>query len=56
MNIIIPLGGLGTRFKKDYNVPKPLIYVFNKNIISYVIDKIMTHNNKIINVLIYVHF
>ena len=38
MNIIIPLGGTGTRFKNNYSVPKPLIHVFNKNILSYVID------------------
>jgi len=41
MNIIIPLGGKGERFvKKGYNSPKPLIKIFDKSIINYVIDNL----------------
>lgn len=41
MNIIIPLGGKGERFKNNgYNEPKPLITIFEKNMIEYVIDNI----------------
>ena len=41
MNIIIPLGGLGERFKKDgYTQPKPLINIFGKPMIFYVIDNL----------------
>lgn len=41
MNIIIPLGGKGDRFKKNgYDVPKPLIKVFEKTMIEYVLDNL----------------
>lgn len=41
MNIIIPLGGKGERFKKNgYTTPKPLIKVFDKYMIEYVIDNL----------------
>ncbi len=41
MNIIIPLGGLGKRFKEDgYNKPKPLINIFGKEMIFYLIDSL----------------
>jgi beta-phosphoglucomutase-like phosphatase (HAD superfamily)/GTP:adenosylcobinamide-phosphate guanylyltransferase len=44
MNIIIPLGGSGERFKKNgYKSPKPLIKVFDKCIIEYVIDNLDIH-------------
>ena len=34
MNIIIPLGGKGERFKNEgYKLPKPLIKIFDKEII-----------------------
>lgn len=46
MNIIIPLGGKGERFYKDgYIVPKPLIKVFNKEIIFHLLDNLQLHNN-----------
>lgn len=46
MNIIIPLGGLGDLFKKDgYTTPKPLINIFGKPMISYVIDSIYLKEN-----------
>jgi dTDP-glucose pyrophosphorylase len=41
MNILIPLGGLGERFKKEgYNDPKPLIKVLNKEILFHVLDNL----------------
>jgi HAD superfamily hydrolase (TIGR01509 family) len=41
MNIIIPIGGIGKRFKEGgYNVPKPLIEVFYKSILEHVIDSL----------------
>jgi HAD superfamily hydrolase (TIGR01509 family) len=41
MNIIIPLGGKGERFSKNgYNQPKPLIPIFEKCMIEYVIDNL----------------
>ena len=38
MNIIIPIGGKGDRFKSRYNVPKPCIPVFEKPMLSHVLD------------------
>jgi dTDP-glucose pyrophosphorylase len=44
MNIIIPLGGKGERFKKEgYILPKPLIKVLEKEILFYVIDNLDIH-------------
>ena len=41
MNIIIPLGGKGDRFRSvGYTNPKPLIKVFNKPMILYVLDNL----------------
>jgi len=41
MNIIIPLGGKGERFSKNgYNQPKPLIPIFDKCMIEYVLDNL----------------
>ena len=41
MNIIIPLGGKGERFKKDgFILPKPLIKVVEKEILFYVINNL----------------
>jgi HAD superfamily hydrolase (TIGR01509 family) len=41
MNIIIPLGGRGERFSKEgYLDPKPLIQIFEKKMIEYVIDNL----------------
>jgi len=41
MNIIIPLGGKGERFSKNgYKEPKPLVKIFDKNMIEYVLDNI----------------
>jgi len=41
MNIIIPLGGKGERFKNNgYNLSKPLIKIFDKEMIFYVLDNL----------------
>ena len=46
MNIIIPLGGKGERFKKEgYISPKPLIKVLDKEIIFYVLDNLNLESN-----------
>ena len=48
MNIIIPLGGKGERFAKNgYLQPKPLIPIFEKCMIEYVLDNlnILDNNN-----------
>jgi HAD superfamily hydrolase (TIGR01509 family) len=44
MNIIIPLCGKGERFLNKYSKPKPLIKVFDKEIIFYIIDNIININ------------
>jgi capsule biosynthesis phosphatase len=49
MIILIPLGGLGTRFSKlGYNLPKPLINVMSKPIISWLIDGLNITKNDLI--------
>ena len=41
MNIILPIGGKGERFiKENYIYPKPLISIFDKCMIEYVIDNL----------------
>lgn len=46
MNIVIPLGGKGERFKnEDYNLPKVLTPVFGKKIISWVIESFKLNND-----------
>jgi len=46
MNIIIPLGGKGERFSKSgYVSPKPLIKIFEKCMIKYVIDNLNISSN-----------
>lgn len=45
MIILIPLGGLGTRFKKlGYKLPKPLINVMGKPIIFWLLDNLNLNN------------
>ena len=45
MNIIIPLGGKGERFLKNgFLEPKPLIKIFEKCMIEYVLDNLKTSN------------
>jgi capsule biosynthesis phosphatase len=46
MNIIVPIGGLGTRFKESgYTTPKPLIKALGKEIIRWVIDSLPENAN-----------
>ncbi len=46
MNIIIPLGGLGKRFSEfGYRLPKPLIRLFFKPIIFWLLDNLSITNN-----------
>ena len=46
MNIIIPLGGLGKRFSDfGYKLPKPLIKLFFKPIIFWLLDNLKVTNN-----------
>ncbi len=46
MNIIIPIGGKGERFKnKGYIKPKPLIDIFEKPMIFYVLDNLNIRKN-----------
>ena len=41
MKLIIPLGGLGTRYKKfNYNLPKPLINAAGKPILNWLLDNL----------------
>ena len=54
MNIIIPLGGKGERFKNDgYNLPKPLIKVYETEMIFYVLDNLNIQNNDKIFIIYY---
>uniref|UniRef100_A0A6C0ARX2 CHK kinase-like domain-containing protein n=1 Tax=viral metagenome TaxID=1070528 RepID=A0A6C0ARX2_9ZZZZ len=49
MNIIIPLGGKGERFSKNgYKQPKPLIPIFEKCMIEYVLDNLHLNENDVI--------
>ena len=55
MNIIIPLGGKGERFQKEgYLEPKPLIKVFDKEMIFHVLDNL--NIKRIDNVYIIYHY
>jgi HAD superfamily hydrolase (TIGR01509 family) len=46
MNIIIPLGGKGERFSKNkYTKPKPLVKIFEKCMIEYVLDNLKVSDN-----------
>lgn len=53
MNIIIPLCGKGERFSKHYDEPKPLIRIFEKELLFYTLDNItMNKTNKNIYIII----
>ena len=46
MNIIIPLGGKGERFSKNgFIKPKPLINIFDKCMIDYLLENLKISNN-----------
>jgi beta-phosphoglucomutase-like phosphatase (HAD superfamily) len=52
MNIIIPIGGKGERFKnKGYIKQKPLIDIFEKNMIFYVLDNLNIYENDTIYII-----
>ncbi len=52
MNIIIPIGGKGERFKnKGYTKPKPLIDIFEKPMIFYVLDNLNINENDTIYII-----
>tara|TARA_B110000305_G_scaffold108444_1_gene122042 strand:- start:3594 stop:5984 length:2391 start_codon:yes stop_codon:yes gene_type:complete len=52
MNIIIPIGGKGERFKnKGYINPKPLIDIFEKPMIFYVLDSLNINENDTIYII-----
>lgn len=51
-NIIILLGGLGSRFEKNnYKRPKPLVNINGKPMINYLLDKLTLYNDNIFIVL-----
>jgi beta-phosphoglucomutase-like phosphatase (HAD superfamily) len=54
MNIIIPLGGKGERFKNNgYLMPKPLIKIFDKEMIFYVLDNLDIKNSDKLFIIYY---
>lgn len=54
LNIIIPIGGTGEKFKLDgYTQPKPLIHVFGEPMIFYLIDSL--YLNPTDNIIIIYH-
>jgi len=57
MNIIIPIGGIGQRFKDEgYDIPKPLINVLGKSMIYKVIDNLnIDYNNDKIHIVYHNH-
>ena len=56
MNIVIPIGGIGQRFKDEgYDMPKPLISVLGKPMIYKVIDNLKLDNNDKIHIVYHNH-
>jgi dTDP-glucose pyrophosphorylase len=54
LNIIIPIGGSGEKFKLDgYTQPKPLIHVFGEPMIFYLIDNLFLEKDD--NIIIIYH-
>ena len=54
MNIIIPIGGKGERFKKNgYSQPKHLIDIFGKPMILYVLDNLSITSDDIVFIITY---
>lgn len=52
MNIIIPLGGLGERFKNEgYHFPKPLVKVLGTNMINYLINNLKLSNDDEVHII-----
>lgn len=56
MNIIIPIGGVGQRFKDEgYDIPKPLINVLGKPMIYQVINSLNLSKNDTIHIVYHNH-
>lgn len=56
MNIIIPIGGVGQRFKDEgYDLPKPLISVLGKPMIYHVINSLSLENTDTIYIVYHNH-
>lgn len=56
MNIIIPIGGIGQRFKDEgYDVPKPLISVLGKPMIYQVISSLQLENTDVVYIVYHNH-
>jgi capsule biosynthesis phosphatase len=56
MNIIIPIGGIGQRFKDEgYDTPKPLISVLGKPMIYKVIDNLKIESTDKIHIVYHNH-
>lgn len=54
MNIIMPIGGKGERFKNNgYHLPKPLIKIFDKEMIFYVMDNLNIQSDDNIYIIYY---
>ena len=49
LNIVIPMGGVGSRFKRDgYKMPKPLVNIFARPIIFWLIENLRIRNGDIL--------
>ena len=56
MNIIIPIGGIGQRFKDEgYDIPKPLISVLGKPMIYQVINSLQLENTDTVYIVYHNH-
>ena len=56
MNIVIPIGGIGQRFKDEgYDLPKPLISVLGKPMIYHVINSLDLENTDIVYIVYHNH-
>jgi len=56
MNIIIPIGGIGQRFKDEgYNMPKPLISVLGKPMIYQVINSLQLESTDTVYIIYHNH-
>lgn len=52
MHIVIPIGGIGQRFKDcGYNRPKPLIKVMGKEMIFWVLDNLDVQENDVVTII-----
>jgi len=56
MNIIIPIGGIGQRFKDEgYDLPKPLISALGKPMIYHVIDSLYLESTDTVHIVYHNH-